>query len=245
MLIKKLLCSTLIGGILFLSFTSFASATTVAELEQQTALDAVPIFKEIKESYDAKDDKKAIQLANMIIEKHQGDKATLIRAYLAKSRSYIMLKDLKSARLACETAYNLDPTYTACNYYMGLILQKENKHREAITYFTKCINNEDIPPSGNAYWRRGLCFEVLGDYSTALKDYQKAISINSDRASFYFSEGYAYYMLKNYTSAAESFTKTIIYKPNHKGAYIFRAKCYRALGSEEQAIQDEQRANSL
>ena len=52
-------------------------------------------------------------------------------------------------------------------------------------------------------------------------------------------------MLKNYNAAAISFSKTIIYKPNHKRAYIFRAKCYRALGSEEQAIQDEKRAKSL
>lgn len=128
---------------------------------------------------------------------------------------------------------------------MGSILQKENKYSEAISYFTKCIDNENGKASANAYWRRGLCFEELGDYSTALKDYQKAISINSNRYSYYFSEGYAYYKLKNYTAAAESFSKTILHKPNHKRAYQLRAKCYRILGSEEQAIQDEKRANSL
>ena len=245
MLIKKLLCSTLIGGILFLSFTSAASATTVAELEQQIAPDAASVLKEIKEANKHKDNNKALQLADIIIEKYQGDKPTLIRAYLEKVNAYIALKDIKSARLTCETAYNLDPTYTECEYYMGQVLRKENKYSEAITFFTKCIENEGGKNPSHVYWWRGFCFEKLKDYSTALKDYQKAISIESDVSTYYFSEGYAYYMLKNYTSAAESFSKAIMFEPTYKKPYIFRARCYRALGSEEQAIQDEQRANSL
>lgn len=125
MLIKKLLCSTLVAGILSFSLTSAASATTVAELEQQIAPDAASVLKEIKEANKHGDNNKALQLADIIIEKYQGDNPTLIRAYLGKVIAYFALKDIKSARLTCETAYNLDPTYTECEYYMGQVLRKE------------------------------------------------------------------------------------------------------------------------
>ena len=245
MKVKRTLYSTLFIITLLLLNTSLASATTVAELEKQIAPDAVPVFEQIRKCYKAGDDSKVFQLADMLIEKYQDNKATLIRAYLSKISSYIALHNYESAREACEAAYNLDPTYPEPEYYTGLILQKEKKFNEAIPHLNICIDAEKDNASCNAYWIRGLCFEGLGDYSSALRDYQKAISKKSDRYNFYFSEGYAYYMLKNYNAAAISFSKTIIYKPNHKRAYIFRAKCYRALGSEEQAIQDEKRARSL
>ncbi len=245
MKIKRYVIATILTGIFVIFANSNVFATTKSELDRQLPQEVVTLLKQVEQYQDNKDYKTVLQIADDIITKYPNNDAVRINAYLAEVPAYIALYDNENAKRMIHEAYRLDNNYTVTAYYMGIYLKLEKKYAEAIPYFTKCIDEEKGEATASSYWQRGLCFERMGDYSTALKDHQKAISIKGGQYQYYFSEGYAYFMLKDYEAAVESFSKTIMHKPNHKRAYLFRAKCYRALGSEQQALQDENHAKTL
>ena len=71
----------------------------------------------------------------------------------------------------------------------------------AIGDFTKAIQlglSTDVPgystkPLANAYYIRGLIYDhELGQYQTAIADYDKAIQLDPENAEVYQKRGYAY-----------------------------------------------------
>ena len=61
----------------------------------------------------------------------------------------------------------------------------------------------------------------------------------------YNNRGVANYYLKQYPAAVEDFTKAIELNPTWADAFANRAEAYRALGQEDNAEADEERAKEL
>lgn len=223
----------------------FVYAMNKAEIQQQLPQEALKIQEEMYKAFDTENYNKVISFADDMVTLYPDNKAVLLISYNAKIGAYVALKDKNNAERFLQSAYDLDPTCTLVMFYKGLLFYKDGKYADAIPYYTKCIDGESNGDSASAYNNRGYCFLKLQDYSSALNDFKMAIALKPDVFNYYYNEGYAYYMLKDYDAAVKSFSKALLYKPNDKLSYKYRAKCYRALGAEEQAIQDERRANAL
>lgn len=74
------------------------------------------------------------------------------------------------------------PDFKEANYNLGYINLVYLKDFEAaVKFFSKAISLD--PKYTDAYFNRGYCYELMGDYTNARKDYEKALEItpNYDR----------------------------------------------------------------
>ena len=59
------------------------------------------------------------------------------------------------------------------------------------------------PQDANAYYKRGLSFQALGDNQGSISDFTEAIKLNSSHASAYYGRGLAFIELGNKKSAVQ------------------------------------------
>ena len=102
------------------------------------------------------------------------------------------------------------------------------------TYMTFNTDN------ANAYYYRGDCYRMLGQYDKAIEDFNETIELGScycpDKA--YSSRGESYRNLGQYENAINDFDKSIELYPNNVFAYSSRGETYRMLNETDKAIND-------
>lgn len=101
------------------------------------------------------------------------------------------------------------------------------------------------PPDYAFYQNRGNANFVMGEYETAITDYNKAIELNSKEPDIYFSRALAYFNRQSYTSAIADFDKVIELDPKEAMAYFKRGNALERMGSFEKALADYQKAVEL
>jgi TonB family protein len=101
------------------------------------------------------------------------------------------------------------------------------------------------PPDFAFYQNRANANFVMGEYDTAIADYNKAIELNSKEPSVYFSRGLAHFNKLSYTPAIADFDKVIELDPKEAMAYFKRGNALEKLGSFEKALTDYQKAVEL
>jgi tetratricopeptide (TPR) repeat protein len=95
---------------------------------------------------------------------------------------------------------------------------------------------------------RSLVFNLRKDHDRAVAEATKAIQAKNDAPYGYFARARAYEWKEQYQKAADDLTQAIALTPvgpEQAQFYEFRAKCYRVLGQEEKAREDERRAQEL
>jgi tetratricopeptide (TPR) repeat protein len=65
---------------------------------------------------------------------------------------------------------------------MGWMLLQEDSTEKAIRQFNIAI--EVKPDYADAYFNRGLCYEIQQDYQNAIHDYNQAINFNQDNNNY-------------------------------------------------------------
>jgi tetratricopeptide (TPR) repeat protein len=78
----------------------------------------------------------------------------------------------------------------------------------------------------------------MGKYELALKDYEIALSINSDLTEIYVNRAITYSILKQYENAFKDYEKALFYEPNNYQIHINRGFAYIEYGDFEKAISD-------
>ncbi len=101
------------------------------------------------------------------------------------------------------------------------------------------------PPDFSFYQNRANSKFVLGEYSEAIADYNKAIELNSKEPTVYFSRALAYFNLKNFNLAITDYDKAIELDPQESTAYFNRGSALEKIGSFEKALLDYQKAVEL
>jgi tetratricopeptide (TPR) repeat protein len=102
-----------------------------------------------------------------------------------------------------------------------------------------------FPNSYEACRNRGQAYSDLGNYTQAIKDYDRAIKLNPFDTRAYVNRGVAYAELGNFQKAVENYNIAIRINPNDIKAYYNRAIDYKALGKYQQAIKDFDTAISV
>ena len=143
----------------------------------------------------------------------------------------------------CTQAITLDPKYAAAYNNRGYANNHLGKYAEAIADCTQAIAL--APQVAAAYNNRGNAYRNLGQYAEAIADCTQAIVLNPQSAKAYNNRGLARNYLKQYPAAVKDFTKAIELAPTTAAYYLNRAEVYQALGQEDNAEADEERAKKL
>ena len=101
------------------------------------------------------------------------------------------------------------------------------------------------PPDFAFYQNRANANFVMGEYDTAIADYNKAIELNPKEPAIYFSRGLAHFNKQSYTPAIADFDKVIELDPKEAMAYFKRGNALEKMGNFEKAHADYQKAVEL
>jgi tetratricopeptide (TPR) repeat protein len=85
----------------------------------------------------------------------------------------------------------------------------------------------------------------LGQYSAAIRDFDKAIQLEPDDAEAYNNRGVAKKKLRQYLAAIRDYNKALQLKPDHAEAYINRGNAKLDLEQYTAAINDYDKAIQL
>ena len=123
-------------------------------------------------------------------------------------------------------AIELSPQNHALLIKKGNVLLSLGRSRDAVDVFTRAL--EVFPqPFFGTYSSRAAAYEVMGDYSKAVLDYDRAISLEPDFSPLYFSRGLANFYLGRYERAIMDFRKALKKDKNEKTALMAAVTLYK------------------
>ncbi|WP_372365109.1 protein kinase [Candidatus Uabimicrobium sp. HlEnr_7] len=123
------------------------------------------------------------------------------------------------------------------NYYL------DKDQQQALKYFDAAIKK--LPSYSDAYFGKGLLFQMQKNYTAALEFYNKAININNSNAYYYSNRGGVYFRLSQYTKALQDYDRAIMLDPSHASYYVNRASIYSSLSLYEKVVDDCTKAIEL
>ncbi len=142
---------------------------------------------------------------------------------------------------------NLKKSYTKSNEKL-LASERFKKGYRAdslelqIEYYSKALRSDSM--YGKAYNNRGLAYKGLGEYSNALRDFNRVLTLNDKDDYAYNNRGIVYKLLGNYNTAIDDYSKAISLNPHDSDYYNNRGVAYQAQGSYTLAIRDYSKAVS-
>ena len=116
----------------------------------------------------------------------------------------------------------------------------------AISRFDAALREE--PPAKEAaviYAHRGECFDGKNEPAKAMKDYNKALSLDPGSAVSYLARGKSYERSGDHDKAIADYNEAIRLDPNQALVYISRGVAYSSKGMYDKAIEDQTKAISL
>ncbi len=121
-------------------------------------------------------------------------------------------------------------------YMMVLTMQRIPVWKDHITLFSNAL--ETYPNCGDALRIRGHHYGKTGRIDEAMKDFEKALSINYQHMSVYEGLGNAYGSKGNTQKAYEMFNKAIEMAPENGSVHFNRGIALLNMGKNKEAIDD-------
>ena len=127
------------------------------------------------------------------------------------------LSDVKGAIEDYRRAIKLDPQYDNVYDTTAAIKHNLKDYSAALRLYSKIAANEK---TDTAYFRRGILNMYLQDYKAAIRDFDKALLLNSNNAEAYYKRGYSKAQLKEYAGAIADYATAIstVFKANENSA---------------------------
>ena len=154
----------------------------------------------------------------------------------------------KDAAIADFTrSISLDPKLTDSYLGRAHVYISLSRADEAVRDFTSAIALDPTDPE--SFYNRAHMLRQKGEYSKAIVDYDKYLSMMSGNATFladgYLGRGLSHARLGNNEQAINDFSRAIEYDPKRAAAYSARALIYREQNKAALAEADEKAAASL
>lgn len=129
------------------------------------------------------------------------------------ARSYVATNSDLDAFKAFEAALRAKPSWKDAVKEYSALLNKYSRTKESCEVIQKAINL--YPTDGHLYYLLGKSFLVQTDYESAVKSFEKAISLDKTNPSYYEKLIFAYEREKKYDEGLEVATKGIELFPNN------------------------------
>jgi tetratricopeptide (TPR) repeat protein len=112
-------------------------------------------------------------------------------------------------------------------YYLGNLLQRENRLEEAIEAYSDAIafskiNGEDFPLVWAYYFNRGNCFLKSNQFEKAIPDYDYALELSPNNADVLTNRGYCHYKTDNGLAACEDWSEAQVLGNRKTSEYLQR-----------------------
>lgn len=177
----------------------------------------------------------AIEDADFVLK--QNDSEYFFDTILKKGICLMALQKNKEAVLCFEKIIDTAPFHAYFN--IALCLLNLKKYKQALKYIKKAIKEE--PEYSDSWIISGTIKSEFKDFDGALKDFKKAIKINSKNFCAYRGFSFAYYHLGKFNKALTNINKAIEYteEKNYLAEeYYMRYKIYQKLEQEDKAQSD-------
>ena len=189
--------------------------------------------------------------------KKADDELPYLQGYLTLSTAYIelgkTLKDDAAKKAQYQTAldvaqkllYLYDEKNPTLAPYRAIVLYSRASAERmlddldtAITTLSEAI--ELNPDLSEAYFKRGVCYHLLGEDRMAIADFVQSANTNANfedpRANLW--EGFTYAKLGEYHEAIRAYGKAISASDRYTPAFVNRGLAYMKLGQYDKAVAD-------
>jgi tetratricopeptide (TPR) repeat protein len=126
------------------------------------------------------------------------------------------------------------------HYLLGLYLQKQSKHREAIEEFTKTTKID--PMYAKAYNAMGISYDNLGEFAMATKCYEVTLDL-SPTGEHYNNLGYNLVLKGEYDEAVEMLKTAVAIDPGNDRIRSNLALAYSIKGGYDAALGEIQKTS--
>ncbi len=150
----------------------------------------------------------------------------LTSAKIAIIKTHYKMGDTKKAFRIAEKYSKNDATNGDYYFYMGLILNDQEKYEKALDYFNKAMEMDiDVNPF-KIYLYRGDTKLNLNMFMKAKSDFDKAISLNDKNPSVFHGRGVVHYRMDEYEAALEDFNHSLKIIRNNPDKWEINSETY-------------------
>jgi tetratricopeptide (TPR) repeat protein len=118
----------------------------------------------------------------------------------------------------------------------GYAALEEGSYEDAVNYFTQFLAS--YPENVRAFNYRGLAYESLKNYPSALSDFSYAVQLSHHYIPALLNRGSLYVLQQNYDDAISDFSNVIILDPSHIDGYLDRGTVYLKIEQPGPALSD-------
>lgn len=183
---------------------------------------------------------KAINMCNKIIAQYPGQSdALLLKAEI-----------LETENKEADALKTLEQAYYYAPFDVELVHRLAFKYAEAGNKNALVISDSLIRADAGGrhaepYLFKGVYYYYIKNYTTALKEFDKAIIKDYNYLDAYMYKGQLFYEQKKYGDALKTFSLVTTITPTYADAYYWIAQTQKAIGAKEDAKLNYQRAYQL
>lgn len=115
----------------------------------------------------------------------------------------------------------------------GNVRMQENDYPGAREFYNEALKIDGEFP--DAYYNRGITYQITGSYQEAIDDFTKAISFREGYADAYYQRGLAYFDNGEYYKSLEDAGYLTQLEEQERG-YFLEGLCHEALGNNQEAL---------
>ena len=193
---------------------------------------------------------KALDLYRHLVEKEPSnttyaaaaDRAvvTLARAHASQGRIHYMMNNLEEARVATDRALEIDSDNPLAFFTLSELAFQKSDLPRVIEHLTRAIELE--PGNAEYHQNRGISYNLMEKYASAIDDLTQVIAILPDDSSGYSSRAKVHEDQGQLDMALEDINHAVRLSPDLESVYRQRAGIHQKQGHSELAQQDLEKA---
>jgi tetratricopeptide (TPR) repeat protein len=167
-----------------------------------------------------------------------------VQVYYWRGKAYLDAGDSAAANLDLDSSIAMHPTDPKIVSTIGYFLNLLERYPEALDQLNRAIAMDST--FAYAFNNRGFAKYKLGQYESAILDFDKSIALKNDY--FYWppwNRANAKRALGRYDAAIEDFNISLGHRPDHPEALNDRGETWEQLGKTDLAIADYEAALAL
>jgi len=165
-----------------------------------------------------------------------------VQPYLALATFSLKDKDVAKARQYLAQAEKIEPHNYEVAGVVATCLTLEKKYKEALPYVNESLSKH---PQSHRFAQRAAIYRLLGDNKNALKDYDKAVSIEPRSAVYATERATTYFHLGRLQESLTEVNRALSLDPKYSMAYYIRANVEMVLKQIPRALTDLEKAISI